>query len=114
MCFKNFQIPIILDERLKRTLILIILKTQIALGFQPYCDELSLFNEKCFKFNIFTLEVTSISVTNYCPMSFLKTQSWHNESRYWKNIQILFPQYESQKNSEVSLTTANELNNYTS
>lgn len=64
MCFKNFQIPIILDEKLMRTLILTLLKTQIALGFQPCCDELSLFNEKCFKFNFFTLKITSINVTN--------------------------------------------------
>lgn len=47
-----------------RTLIVTLLKTQIALGFQPYCDELSLFNEKCFKFNIFTLEITLINVAN--------------------------------------------------
>lgn len=47
-----------------RTLIVTLLKTQIELGFQPCCDELSLFNEKCFKFNIFTLEITLINVTN--------------------------------------------------
>lgn len=47
-----------------RTLTLTLLKTQIALGFQPCCDKLSLFNEKCFKFNIFTLEITLINVTN--------------------------------------------------
>lgn len=28
-------------------------RTQVLLGFQPCCDELSFFNEKCFKFTFY-------------------------------------------------------------